>query len=149
VYLAGHSLGGALAVLNTVALCGHDAVGIFECFTIACPRVLTYEGVHFLADHDSEFSDVMHVVHKDDWVPFVKLPNSPLVPHTFPAVVGRSTFLGSDSTPMKLSPSPFMAFTGHEQRSYCATVMSAPDCLTVWAARRLHGKTRKVRLHSS
>lgn len=144
VYLAGHSLGGALAVLNSVALYGHKAVNILECFTIACPRVLGLEGACFLAEQDRSQSDMIHVVHKDDWVPFIKLPWSPLVPHTFPAIVGRSTVL-TDSTRamgLTLSSSPFMALSesvlGHAHRSYCATVMSAPDFLTVWAARRLH-----------
>lgn len=144
VYLAGHSLGGALAVLNSVALYGHKAVNILTCFTIACPRVLGLEGACFLAEQDRRQSDMIHVVHKDDWVPFIKLPCSPLVPHTFPAIVGRSTVL-TDSTRamgLTLSSSPFMALSesvlGHAHRSYCATVMSAPDFLTVWAARRLH-----------
>ena len=89
VVIVGHSLGGALAVLNTMVLANSRLASHIFTYTDACPPVLHRNSTHHFDAGMGSGTVVtsLHVCHSTDLVPLFD-PQGILGPHTKPVLIG-------------------------------------------------------------
>lgn len=151
VVVSGHSLGGALAVLNTLALLNtkKPLVNQLLLYTAACPPVLTPEARAIL--HNDDRLVPVHVCHHGDMIPIAPMPH--MVHHSFPIVLGTTLAQWKDDNDRAtIEPhlSWFSMWQSHSTKTYdAATQTLAGARMIELVTRQTHyGRLGKTAVHA-